>query len=395
MDGKAKSKQSKRVIISSLLICLVIGIAYCWSVFEKELVQSYGWTNAQASLPYSTFMLAYAIMMLLGGKLQRQLGMKRTCIAGALTLTTGLIVSTVFPTVAGITLGFGALTGAGQAMCYSCVISTPLKWCSSKKRGLISGLTTGAVGLTSIYMTPIITAVISTQNIRFGFLTMLAIVAPVLLLFSYQVDTPKEQSAATQNSGRLALCTMLRQKALYQIFFLSFSCSLYGQIIVGHVANIAYVQAGIENGHFLVLLLSFSNCAGRFLCGVLSDYVAGPKLMRIVYGVGAVNILLFAFYSNAPMLILGTLLIGFGYGASHSVIPTMISGCFGTKHFSSYFGLTSLAAGIAGVCGPLLAGYVMDINGSYTFAYFTSAVCLLLAALVSGRIQLFSKGTAI
>lgn len=274
-------------------------------------------------------------------------------------------------------------------MCYSCVVSTPLKWCAPEKRGLFSGLTTGAVGLTSIYMTPLITAVIARANVRYGFLTMFMFVAPVMLLCSHNIRSPQEAFAEKPQPGNaVPFRTMLQQKALYQIFFLSFSCSLYGQIIVGHIANIAYVQAGIENGYFFVLLLSASNCAGRFFCGFLSDYIAGPKLMRIVYGIGALNILLFSLYRSAPLLVIGTLLIGLGYGASHSVVPSIISRCFGTENFGSYFGLTSLAAGIAGVFGPLFAGYMMDSTGSYALSYVASAVCLGAASIVSGTIHL-------
>lgn len=386
-------KEACVVLVSSVLICLVIGIAYCWSVFEKALVQKNGWSNTQASLPYSVFMLFYAVSMLLGGHLQRRLGIRRTCMLGSSILVMGLALSWFSCSVPGVTLGFGVLGGLGQAMCYSCVVSTPLKWVSADRRGLAAGATTGAVGVSSIYMTPLITAAIDKNGVPSGFFTMLLIVAPVVLLLSHCVTAPPSSSPG---GGKTPACSdtppsmreLFGNRTMYKIFFLSFSCSLYGQIIVGHIANIAYVQIGTENGHFFVVLLAAFNCIGRFSCGVLSDYIPGPRLLQIIYSVGAANILLFVFYQSWIVLAIGTALIGFGYGASHSVVPAIISGCFGAENFSFYFGVTSLAAGFAGTCGPLLAGFAIDSSGTYLYAYLVGAVCLGLAAFVAGKIKL-------
>jgi len=76
-------------------------------------------------------------------------------------------------------------------------------------------------------------------------------------------------------------------------------------------------------------------------------------------------------------------LVGFGYGASHSVIPTIIADCFGTENFGKFFGVNCLSVGIAGSVGAVLAGYVMDRMGAYTLAYFVGASCLALASLMA------------
>lgn len=381
--------------VSSVLIGLVLGFAYCWSVFEKELVSGYGWTNTQASLPYAMFMLFYAVAMLLGKQLQDRFGSRFVCMAGAAVLSVGMLVSVSCPTVPGVTLGFGVLGGFGQASCYSCIVSTPLKWASDRRRGLISGAVTGAVGLTAIYMAPVLTAVIARGGVRRGFIAMMAIVSPVVLLLSPGIRAPREAepSRLAQRNGR-TLRQLFSQPVVRRLAFLSFSCSLYGQIIVGHIANIVFVQGGLSNGHLYVLLLSASNCFGRFACGALSDHIYGPTLLRAVYGMGMVNMLLFPCYRSAPLLVLGTILIGFGYGASHSVIPATISVCFDMEDFSGYLGLTSLASGVAGTCGPLLAGYVMDTNGAYTYAYAIGALCLGAAAIVAGGIAPARAGKA-
>lgn len=385
----SNGSQGRRTFVSCVLICLVIGFAYCWSIFEKALVMSWGWTNTQASLPYSVFMFFYAASILLGGILQDRFGARKVCRAGMVILLCGLAIAAASHSVMGITIGFGVLAGSGQAMCYSCVISTPQKWAADNKRGLVSGFTVGAVGMTGIYLNPVIDFCIRKWDIHAGFLVMLVLIALVTIPCSRFVEEPPKAAVepGKKTSGTLQVHKLLIKPAFYGVFFITFSCSLYGQIIVGHIANIAYVQAAWEAGFYLTMMLSVSNCLGRFLCGILSDYIPGPRLMCIIYGVGAANILLFTFYHSIVPLMIGTALVGFGYGASHSVMPGIIAHCFGAEHFGQNFGFINLAAGIAGVVGPLLAGSVIDANGHYTNAYLAGAACLIAASFIAAWIQ--------
>lgn len=383
-------KKDYRAVVGAVLICFVIGFAYCWSIFEKALVLSWGWTNAQASLPYSLFMVFYACGMLFGGLARDRFGSHKVCFVGLLLLMTGLSMSAAAHSVLKISIGFGVFAGAGQAICYNCVISTPLKWVSDKKRGLITGITVGAVGLTGIYMSPLVNFFIEKKGVSAGFFTILIVVGVVAIPMSFWIkDPPRFNTKPSQDvvSHRLRWRQIFSNVRFWQIFLTSFSCSLYGQLIVGHIANIAYVQANWENGFYLTVLLSLFNCIGRFLCGALSDYISGSRLLSILYGISAVNILLFILYDSIISLIIGTAIVGIGYGSSHSILPRIIVDCFGTEHFGQYFGLVSISAGFAGAVGPLLAGYIIDINSTYLYAYFLSAICMAVASFTASRIQ--------
>jgi len=53
-------------------------------------------------------------------------------------------------------------------------------------------------------------------------------------------------------------------------------------------------------------------------------------------------------------------LIGFNYGGSFALFPAITADYFGNKNVGSNYGWIFTAYGIAGLAGPLLAGYFKD-----------------------------------
>ena len=53
-------------------------------------------------------------------------------------------------------------------------------------------------------------------------------------------------------------------------------------------------------------------------------------------------------------------LIGFNYGGSFALFPAITADYFGNKNVGSNYGWMFTAYGVAGLTGPLLAGYFKD-----------------------------------
>ncbi|MDD3540431.1 MAG: MFS transporter [Eubacteriales bacterium] len=84
-----------------------------------------------------------------------------------------------------------------------------------------------------------------------------------------------------------------------------------------------------------------------------------------------------------PALLFGVVIAGLNYGASSSAFPAITADYYGLKHFGANFGLLYMAWGLAGIFGPLMAGWVVDHTGRYDGAYLLAAVMLLIAATIS------------
>jgi MFS family permease len=87
--------------------------------------------------------------------------------------------------------------------------------------------------------------------------------------------------------------------------------------------------------------------------------------------------------------IVAAALIGFNYGGSFALFPAITADYFGNKNVGSNYGWMFTAYGVAGLAGPLLAGYFKDAaqgasQPSVWMAPFiiAGAVCLLGAVIM-------------
>ncbi len=70
--------------------------------------------------------------------------------------------------------------------------------------------------------------------------------------------------------------------------------------------------------------------------------------------------------------------IGMQFG-NLALFPLLTAEYFGVRHLGANYGLMFTAYGVGGVVGPMLAGGVWDVVGSYEWAYFLAAISCLLA----------------
>ena len=72
---------------------------------------------------------------------------------------------------------------------------------------------------------------------------------------------------------------------------------------------------------------------------------------------------------------------GFAYGGVGPMIPAVTGELFGLRHMGSIFGLAILVTSFGGAIGPTVAGYVRDVTGSYSTAFFLGAGAMFAAAV--------------
>jgi MFS family permease len=198
-----------------------------------------------------------------------------------------------------------------------------------------------------------------------------------------KADKKTVKKAAIAPAGDIGLRDIVKTSGFYRLWLMFTFSSSAGLMIIGHAANIAKVQIGWEGGFYLVILLSVFNAAGRIFGGSVSDKIGRINLMRIIFGLQALNMLLFAFYSNIILLAAGIAVAGLCYGAGFSVFPATVMDLFGMKYFGANYGLIMTAWGVGGVIGPMTAAAVFDGSKNYNTAYIIAGVLLALTFLIT------------
>jgi len=337
--------------------------------------------------------------MVFAGKIQDIRGPRLTSTFGGILLGGGIILSGLTRNPLIMVLTFGVLGGAGIGFCYAATTPSALKWFPIEKKGLISGIVVSGVGFAAVYISPLTNSLLLSYGISRTFF-YLGIGALIILIVLSQLlfDAPSTNTAKTavpaDNDKKVNIAEseskkdydwkdMLKTLNFYKLWIMYAFTSSAGLMIIGHIANIANMQAQWENGYLLVVLLAIFNTSGRIIGGFVSDRLGHLNTMRFIFLLQAVNMAFFGQYTSTGTLAVGVAIAGLCYGALFSVFPAATAELYGIKHLGVNYGLVFTAWGFGGVIGPLLAARILDSTGSYNASYIVSVVLLIIAGAIT------------
>lgn len=388
-------KDGWKVLISGLCINLTLGVLYSWSVIKKALVDQWGWTNSDASLPYTTAIVIWAIALLFAGRLQDRIGPRKVVTMGVLLTSLGLIGSGFIHNVLPLMLSFGVLAGTGIGFAYSSVTPPALKWFHPTQKGMVAGIVVSGMGVASIYIAPLTTFLLGKFGISGAFIILGGFILAVALPIAQLIKNPPEgytppipakapkANAPKSSPFNAEWRTMVKTRQFYYLWIMFAFASSAGLMIIGNIASIAKSQAGMDKGFYLVAILAIFNACGRLAAGWLSDRIGRMYTFMIVFMLQGINMALFANYTTVFTITVGTALAGIGYGALLSLFPSVIADYYGVKNFGGNYGVLYTAWGVSGTIGPIIAGLVVDRTGNFGLAYQISAGLLAVAFVLA------------
>ncbi|MDZ7619509.1 MAG: OFA family MFS transporter [Patescibacteria group bacterium] len=389
-----------RVTFAGLGINLSLAIMYSWSVISKGVPESWGWSQADKSLPYAISCLVISLVMVPAGHMQDKLGPRLVATIGGLLVGLGMILASFTTTPLGFVVGFGVLTGSGIAFAYAAATPPAVKWFPAAKTGMVVGIVVSGFGVAPVYAAPLASWLIG----RFGLSTAIVILGTGFLMvvtgLAQLLKTPppgyvppgtvlQPVAAGPQRKESYPPREMLKTWQFYTMWFMYACGAGAGLMIISKLAEIAMVQAGLEMGFVLVAALGVGNGGGRIITGILSDKIGRKATLLMCFVLQAVLILLLSqttegsWLANAWVLSVVSALIGANFGANLALFPSMTKDYFGLAHFGMNYGLLFTAWGFGGFLLALLAGKVYDVTGSFNFAYYSSAALLVGAAIAT------------
>jgi MFS transporter, OFA family, oxalate/formate antiporter len=376
------------VAMAALGINLILGILYSWSLIQKALVNEWGWTNTEASLPYTLCLVTFSIVMIFAGRAQDTYGPKPVSVLGGIFLGAGLILSVYALVPVLMIITFGVIGGTGIGLGFSAGTPCAMKWFEPKRKGIIAGIVVSGVGLSPVYIAPLTDFLLRTSGIQstFVYLGIFALTGISLLSLILQNPPPGYipasplQDIPVNGMYDHTWQEMLRSPKFILLWTSFLMSSAAGLMLIGHLANIAAVQANWQAGFILVAILAVFNAFGRITGGYLSDITGRTNALFIVFLIQAANMFLFTYYQSIPALIAGSVVAGLAYGALFALFPAATADFFGLKNLGVNYGLVFTGFGVAGIVGPVMGGLVADITGAYTVSYIISAGMLLTGA---------------
>ena len=424
MSSHGVPAKAWRVVFSGTAINLCLGILYAWSVWKKSMVVPMGpdgkpdlslvgtpnpafpgWdyiSNDMASTPFSLCVIIFALLMIPGGRIQDKFGPKVGAITGGLFLALGCIIAGLAKSYAGLVLGFGIMGGIGMGIGYAAPTPAALKWFGPHQRGLVAGLVVSGYGGAALYISPLARFLINTTGLTGSFVilgiffTLVIIIAGSMLAWPEPGYVPPAPPATMGAAAKAATAVdwtpaeALRTCQLYALIFLVMGTTQSGLLIIANAATILAKAAKgfpflVANAWILASYGGFVNAAGRIGTGKYSDVIGRDNAYTLNCLVSAGCLLLLPWIistQNLFLLFVAVFIAYWQYGGGLALMPSYTADFFGPKNLGMNYGLVFLGWGL-GFWTTKLGGYIEDVTGSLTWAFYIAAAILVAAVLVS------------
>ena len=386
--------------VIGLTLALAYGIWYSYSVILVALLAEFGWSRSVLAGAFSVFTVVHGGLNPWIGALCARAGGLRVMACGGAAMGLTLFADSFISTPLGLYLGFGVATALAVAAAGWIPALVYVQREYQDRLGLSIGIISAGVGVGMLLVVPLAQVLIDAFGWRTAFrvlgLISVAWIVPSSLWLMRQPRREAEnrgQSPIRQNQEKSGSDPTLAQAMRTQPFWLLVAAFFFGNLCSQtlHVHQVAYL---VDHGLAAIVAASvvgvvgLSSIAGKIGGGWLSDriereivYVAGIAIMSasalVLLALGAAPTALGA-YGYAVLL-------GVGYSATASLIPAMVSDRFSGAHFGAIVGVGLMGSAAGSALGPLIAGRLYDLTGSYTLPFLIATGCGVVAGAAGWR----------
>ena len=378
-----------KTLVGSLLVLLVLGSVYAWSLFNLPLSSKYELDIDAIAFTFGIMTLFIAIGSSSSGFLKLRIGMQNVVALSAVCTGAGLLLSAFAPNLITLYLSAGLLLGFGDGLGYMLVLTNCVKF-FPKHKGLVSALCIGAYGLGSLLFKSIDSYVMANYSLENALLTWGAICAVVVTLGSILIyDAMQQASVVSANNSKREydLHSAIRTLPYWLLSVMFFVDCMVGLYVIGVASNLgtALLNMSAMEAATAVSVVAIANILGRLIMGMLSDKLPRIRLITFDQCLSLIAMVMFVVMPLTPMMFFAAIaLIAFSFGGTLTIYPSIISDFFGIKNLAKNYGLLYLGFGLGSLCGYIFA-YAF---GSYELTFIMMGVCLVVAIVASLMVRL-------
>lgn len=396
-------EKTKRYIIATagILLHLMLGSTYAWSVYRNPILQETGWDQAPVAFAFSLAIFCLGLSAAFMGNLVEQYGPRLTGTMSAILYASGNMLTGLAIDRKEIWLlyiGYGVIGGLGLGAGYITPISTIIKWFPDK-RGMATGFAIMGFGFASLLTSPIAQWLIETEGLVATFYLLGLIYLIVMLFASQLIIKPTAAEIAILDKKRLqnnsyliegmTAKEALKTKSFYCLWVILFINITCGLGLISVVAPMAQDLTGMspEMSAIVVGAMGIFNGFGRLVWASLSDYIGRRVTVILLFLVSIIMTisLIFAHSSLIFMISIATLMTC--YGAGFSLIPPYLSDLFGAKELATLHGYILTAWAIAALTGPMLLSITVEWTHNYLLTLCVFIVLYILGLMVALRLK--------
>lgn len=391
-------------LVASTFVVLFLGFgaAYSFAAFFPELRDEFDATRGDISLVFSISGFLYFGLGALTGPLADRVGPRRVVLAGVLLIAAGLLLASRATALWHLYLTYSLGVGVGIGFAYVPTVGALQRW-FVRRRGSASGLGVTGIGVGTLAMPLIATALIDASSWRTAYVILGCVTlaggipAALLLEHSPQRRGLLPDGDATPSGGGPAVTVVAPAHTLGESLHSSQFWLLYGAAVasglglfIPFVHLVPYARdygIGAGPAAFLVGMIGVGSTVGRLAIGPAADSFGRREALGAAFALMAAAMLLWAFSTAFLPLLVFALLFGVAYGGYVALVPALTADLFGGRNAGSIIGVLYTGAAFGALLGPPFAGAAYDLLDSYLLPIGVGAATNVVAALCVARLR--------
>jgi len=374
------------VTITSIMMMIIWGTFNTFGVFFEPFIKEFGWTRTITSGASSLNTIIFGILCVFSASLSERLGPRWVMTICGIILGLSYFLMAQLTSTWELYLYFGVFVAIGMSP-YIPLLSLVPKWFTTN-RGRMNAIVLSGMGLGIMIVPPIASYLISMWQWRNSYLVIAIITLIVMVAASQFLRPPPKQPLNGKNSrpairladqrnegSTLRQAIRTRQFALLCMLYFSFLFCLIAITvhIVIHVTGL-----GIPPTHAaLTLSLIGGACiVGMNVMGNVADRFSNKIALGVSYSLMGLSLVWLISSNSEWSFYLFLIVFGFAYGGMQVLFSPLVAELFGTRSHGVILATGALAGSIGAAIGPIVAGYIFDVLGSYTIAFI---ICAMLA----------------
>ena len=395
MITEKKRFQSARwlYVFLGLVIMMMLGTVYSWSVFRLPVEELYNVGAAQSGLPYMTALLFYSLFMFLTGRFFKTWGPRSTILVGSLLVSIGWILSAFAPNIQVLTVTYGVISGAGVGIAYGAPLAVVTRWFPEKK-GLVIGLVLLGFGLSPLFTAPLARTLVEQYGVMKTFLVLGVVFGMLLPLLSMPFKYP--ESGGVEGGGSsgsdagvydVTSAEMMKSAHFKGLYFNFIIGTMIGLMMIGLTNSIGIELIGMAQKDVVLFISVFAvfNGIGRPVFGWLTDRLSARTAMLLSYAqiITAAGLMLSAKNGSIGLFAVAFAIFWFNVGGWLAIAPTATNNMYGPKHYSQNYGIVFTAYGIGAVLGVSSSGLLLDAFQNYDYIFYLVIASCLMGSLLT------------
>jgi MFS family permease len=320
------------------------------------------------------------------GRLNDRFGPRVLMTVTSIFFGAGLFLMSTVSSLWQVYLFYGIMVGIGLSPVDVVALSTTARW-FVRRRGMITGMVKVGTGAGQFFIPLASSFLILTFGWRTSYM-ILAAFATLLLAGVGQFmrrdpsqvgllpdgDTQVGPAASTSVERGLSLVEAIRTRQFWTICFTNLTVVFCLMSIMLHTTPHA-MDIGIPGTTAAGILSTIAGASviGRLIIGFIADRAGYRNCMICCILVLISTFLWLQVADELWMLYLFAVFYGIGHGGHFTLISPLVAEHFGIRSHGVLFGIVLFAGTFGGAVGPILAGHLFDITGSYSSAFWICA----------------------